>query len=192
MPTQTSTSEVFSRIGGSLRQVKFNATIHSLVELLLEGSRLLVVEQLLDGSWFNNNPEIHDPLCRIDGFLDMLVSKIPSLQDFIFRVHHTVQDLAYAYGGIISSTRHALEYTARVSRANPEQPEVSVSSREFPADAQKAFRDLCYRTLAEENGIYTIEESLPAADLQDDFGADLLRFEREEDIEGWETEDEWL
>lgn len=192
LSTQKHLTRVLSRIGGSLQQLKLHSTVEGLVELLLARDRPVTVEELLDGSWYDMHPEMHNPLCRIDGFLDLLVRSIPSLNNFAFRVHHTARDLGQDLEMITPSSGHALTYNARISRPTASGSELSFSSRTFPDNAQEAFRDLCYCRIAEYNGISAVHDLNPAAELHDDFGPDVLRYEREEDIEAWETEDEWL
>lgn len=183
-------TRVLSRIEGSLQQFRFHSTVEGLVELLLARDRPVTVEQLLDGSWFDMHPEMHDPLCRIDEFLDLLAKSIPSLNDFAFRVHYTARDLAQDLEMITPTSGCALTYNARISRPTASGSDLNFSSRTFSDNAQQAFRNLYYCRIAEYNGISAVHDLDPVVELHDDFGLDVLRYEHEEDIEGWETEDE--
>jgi hypothetical protein len=186
-------AEGFSRLGGSLQQFKLHATLEGLVDMVIDRYPVVTLEQLRDGSWYDIHPEIHDPLGQIDSFLDILASSIPSLQDFTVQVHRTAQDVSRALESTASPEGNALTYTARIARSALDQQEIHVSSRKFHDNAEEAFRALCFSRIAALSGI---DESQALAgdemELHDDAGMETLRYEREEDVEGWETEEEWM
>jgi hypothetical protein len=159
----------------------------------IERHPVVTLEQLRDGSWYDIHPEIHDPLGQIDSFLEVLASSIPSLQQLVVHVHRTAQDLSRTIESTASPQGNALTYTARIARSALDQQEIHVASRKFHVDAEEAFRALCFSRIAAYSGI---DESQALAreevELRDDAGMETLRYEREEDVEGWETEDEWM
>lgn len=147
-------------------------------------------EQLRDDTaWFIADPAIDHPLDRIDSVPNVLLPTLSHLEEFTIQVHRTLKDLARGLGRSPSGAGNVLFYTARISRPPSSAPEVHHVSRFFnPADTE-SFREACRSSMAAYHGIDLSEERDAEDEMQDDIGE--LRYERAEDIEGWETEEEW-
>lgn len=118
---------------------------------------------------------MEDILRRLDAFAETLSTALSSLKTVRIHVHPTSDDLAKSFES--SSCGTTIYYAASIAHRDP--PEIHHSSRLFNSADEETLHDLLRaRAPAEE-----------VEDVRDE--VEELRYERWEDVEGWETEEEW-
>lgn len=174
LPPQDHLAHLLARLGKAIKRIEIHTTISALIDLILDvspASRKSSEEEL-------SAPE--DILRRIDTFVIQVSYAIPTVEFCLVHVHRSAEHLAKAFE-LPSHDGMTLRYAASV-RHQTDPPEIHHSSRFFNPSDEETLEDI----LRAREG--------PAEEAEEvrDEGMEELRYERIEDVEGWDTEEEWM
>jgi hypothetical protein len=167
-PLQAHIQRFFARLPGTLERIEIHTFLSALLDLLFNTSPLPEDQP-------HGRSAMEDILRRLDAFVQTLGATLSFLKTVHIHVHPSSDDLARSFESAQYGT--TIHYAASIAHHNP--PEIQHSSRWFnPADEDTLQDLLRPRAPVEE-----------VEDVRDE--VEELRYERWEDVEGWETEEEW-